>query len=95
MIDFQRLGNIVPVDFLLQWRPLDAAFERIQVRDMADSLRSGLTNEFGALWATTHAYAVTQRGQNLVVIAVTGLDATEVRERLREVVDSIRIEAVQ
>lgn len=95
MIDFQDLGNIVPVDFLLQWRPREAAPERFQGRDVPDSLRAGLTNEFGSLWGSTHAYAATKRGRNLIVIAVTGLDAAEVRERLREVVESIRIESVR
>lgn len=94
-IGLQLLGNMVPVDFLLQWEPLEAAPERIQVRDVPDSMYLGLTNEFGALWSTTHAYAVTRRGEGLVVIAVTGLHATEARERLREVVESTRIEAVQ
>ena len=94
-IGLQLLGNMVPVDFLLQWEPLGAAPERIQVRDVPDSLYLSLTNEFGALWSTTHAYAVTRRGEGLVVIAVTGAHATEARERLREAVESTRIEAVQ
>lgn len=93
-IGFKLLGNIVPVDFLLEWRPLSAAPERIQVRDVPDSLYLGLTNEFGALLGNTHAYAVTRRGESHIVIAVTGLDAAEVRERLRQVVESIRIETV-